>query len=340
MQEILREKPNYYDAFLCTGNTTCIDPCCYAWVLPMDMETVKLYQEMEGETGEYLRSQIFEENGEWFIRLKDHGQCPFLTEDRLCDVRLKCGEKAQIKICDIYPREQQILAGNYRQDRLLIACSEVARLLYTQPGDRLEFVQTKEETGKDCSLELLQKTRSLLAFRNGMVEALQAGAFDESLFGSYETKEEFEGILDDALYFEGHEVSQQVFVRVRALLDHADELRIKFYESCSEAKFYMRRTAAYFAHRQLLDAIQDGGIEGPLISVFRGIHLLELIALARFEEKGSFDLDDMIFSAHIYGLIFEISMHNVVLMKQVRNHAKDADYPEGENSALRPLLYP
>ncbi|MCR5282648.1 MAG: flagellin lysine-N-methylase [Lachnospiraceae bacterium] len=340
MQEILCEKPVYYDAFQCTGNTTCIDSCCFAWVLPMDPETVELYQKMEGETGEYLRSHIFEENGEWFIRLKEHGRCPFLTDDRLCSVRLRCGEKAQIRICDIYPREQEVMVGNYRQDRLLIACSEVARLLYTQPGDRLEFVKTKEETPKEISPELLQKTRALLAFRDGMVEALQAGAFDERLFGTYETKEEFASLLDDALYFEGHELSEQVFVRVRALLDHADALRKAFYESCKEAKFYMRRTAAYFAHRQLLDAVQDGSIEGPLISVFRGIHLLELIALARFEEKGSFDLDDMIFSAHIYGLTFEISMHNVNLMKQVRNTAKDADYPEGENSALRPMLYP
>jgi hypothetical protein len=48
----------------------------------------------------------------------------------------------------------------------------------------------------------------------------------------------------------------------------------------------------------------------------------------------------MVFSAHIFGLIFEISMHNVALMKQVRNLAQDADYPDGENSLLRPFLYP
>ena len=341
MATITRERPSYYDKFECTGNTTCIDVCCYAWVLPMDLKTVDLYNSYEGSFGEYLRSNIFQdENGEWFIRLKDHGRCPFLTDETLCNVRLNAGEKAQIKICDIYPREMNIMAGDYRQDRLLIACSEVARLLYTYEGDRLEFIKTEEESGAEISQELKKKTERLLAFRDGMVEALQAGAFDKSLFGGYETPEEMEKLLDDALYFEGHEVSQNVFVNVRRILKDADRLRTTFYESCSEAKGWLRRTAAYFAHRQLLDTIQDGGIEGPLISVFRSIHILELICLARFEEKGSFDLDDMIFSAHIFGLIFEISMHNVALMKQIRNTARDEEYPDGENSDLRPLLYP
>ncbi|MBO4337575.1 MAG: flagellin lysine-N-methylase [Lachnospiraceae bacterium] len=341
MGRTIREKPSYYDDYMCTGNTTCIDVCCYAWVLPMDPETVDKYNSYEGEFGEYLRSNIFQdENGDWFIRLKDHGRCPFLTDDTLCNVRLNAGESAQIKICDIYPREREILAGYYRQDRLLIACSEVARLLYTRPGDRLEFIKTEEESDEDISPELKSRVDALLAFRNGMVEALQAGAFDESLFGCYETTEEFEKLLDDALYFEGHEQSEQVFVNVRKLLPEADGIRKEFYEKCPQVKGWLRRTAAYFAHRQLLDTIQDNNLEGPLISVFRSVHLLELICLSVFNEKGSFELDDMIFSAHIFGLIFEISMHNVALMKQIRNTARDEEYPDGENSELRPYLYP
>ncbi|MBR6316169.1 MAG: flagellin lysine-N-methylase [Lachnospiraceae bacterium] len=341
MTKIIRERPDYYDSFTCTGNTTCIDICCYAWVLPMDPETAEFYLNYEGEFGDYLRENIFqEENGDWFIRLKDHGRCPFLTEDKLCSVRLHDGEKAQIKICDIYPREQEVMAGHYRQDRILIACSEVARLLYTSPGDAPLFIRTEEEADIEVSEELKVRTERLLAFRDGLMKALVAGSFDDSLFGCYESPKEMEKLLDDALYFEGHDVSQQLFVTLRSILPQAGKIRAEFYEKVPEAKKWLRKTAAYFAHRQLLDTIQDGSIDGPLISVFRSVHLLELICLTRFYEKGSFDLDDMIFSAHIFGLIFEISMHNVALMKEVRNTAQDAVYPDGENSLLRPYLYP
>ena len=341
MAKIKREKLSVYDDFECRGNTTCIDSCCFAWDLPMDSETVEYYLNYEGEYGDFLRQNMFQdEKGGWYIRQKEHGRCPFLTSEKLCDVRLHAGEKAQIKICDIYPRERNITVGDYRQDRVLLACSEVARLLYTQTGDRLESVITFEESTAEVSEELKSRTESLLAFRDGMVEGLQNGSFDKSLFESYETAAELEKLLDDALYFEGHEASEEVFRRVRSILPRVDELRTGFYDATKEAKTWLRKTAAYFAHRQLLDTIQDGSIQGPLLSVFRSVHLLELICLEEFDKKGTFDVEDMIFSAHIFGLIFEVSMHNILLLKQIRNTAKDEEYPEGENSELRPMLYP
>jgi hypothetical protein len=308
----------------------------------MDMETVKKYHEFEGELGEYVRSNIFEENGEWFIRLGENAKCPFFNENRLCEVRVRAGEKAQIKICDMYPRELNIMAGHYRLDRLIISCEEVARFLYTDTKDRLEFVRewTEDESVKEVSDELKDRVEKLLAFRDGMVEALQAGAFDISLFEAVDSGEELGKLLDDAIYFECHERSMELFAKARSILAQVDEIRRDFYDSISEAKGWMRRTAAYFAHRQLLDCIQDEKMDGVLASVFRAVHVLELLCLARFHEKGDFDLEDMIYCAHIYGLNLEISMHNINLMKEVRNSAKDEEYPDGENSMLRPFLYP
>ncbi|MBR4759744.1 MAG: flagellin lysine-N-methylase [Lachnospiraceae bacterium] len=341
MGKIVRERPDYYDAFTCTGNTTCIDVCCFAWVIPIDDKTAQHYLNYEGPWGDHLRENMYQgEGGGWFLRLGEQGRCPFLTEDCLCDIRLHDGESAQNKICEIYPRERDIRVGYYRQDRLMIACSEVARLLYTSPGDGLNFIRTEEESKEEVSEELRIRTDRLLAFRDGMVNALAAGSFDANLFGCYASVDEMNALLDDAIYFEGHTQSEKVYETLRSILPKAADIRKEFYEKVPEAKTWLRKTAAYFAHRQILDTIQDGSIEGPLISVFRSTHILELICLTQFYKKGSFDLDDMVFSAHIFGLIFEISMHNVVLMKQVRNTAVDAEYPDGENSEMRPYLYP
>ncbi len=342
MTRITRERPSYYPRFQCTGNTTCIDNCCHAWVLPLDKKTADYYMNYKGEFGDTMRSNIFkDEKGDWFIKIGDDGRCKFLTEDKLCTVRLNVGESAQAKICDIYPRERDIMAGHYRQDRLLLACSEVAKLFYNDAGERLEFIKTVEEIeGNEPSPELRERTDMLLAFRDGIVEGLQAGTFDSSLFEVYESAETFEGIFEDAYYFEGHEPTETIINKTRQLVREADPLRKQFYSQIPEARKWMRKTAAYFAHRQLLDTIQDGSIDGPLISIFRSTHILELICLAVFKDKGDFTVDDMAFCAYTFGLTFEISMHNVNLMKEVRNTAKDEYYPDNENSEMRPYLYP
>ncbi len=341
MAKILRERPAYYDRFVCTGNTTCIDSCCNLWILPLDRKTAEYYLSYEGEFGDQLRSNIFQdESGEWFVRIGSNGICSFLTEDKLCNVRLHAGENAQPCLCVTYPREKNIMAGNYRQDRLLIACSEAASMFYKETGDRLEFLCSEEENEEEVPEELKERVEQLLAFRDGLVEALQAGAYDRSLFDVYESEKTFASIFEDAIYFEGHEPTETILKETRALLPEADRWRKEFYGSVPDAKKWMRKTAAYFAHRNLLDTIQDGSIEGPLVSVFRSVHVLELICLSVFRRKGSFDVEDMIECAHTFGLTFEISMHNVKLMKDVRNKARDKHYIQNENSEMRPFLYP
>ncbi len=342
MSKIIREMPSYYGDYVCTGNSTCFDVCCNAWVIPMDKEAADRFLNYPGETGEYLRSNIFQDDkGDWFINLGSDGRCPFLTKDDLCDVRLKAGEKAQIKICDVYPRERDIRAGYYRLNCLMLSCCEVARIFYEDCGDTLEFIRNTEETDEpEISPELKERTDILLSFRDGLVDAIQKGSFDRNLFEVHESVGSITKILEDAIYFENNKRSEEVFERVRSLLPDSDSMLPFFIKEVPELKKWIRKTAAYIAHRNLLDTFQDGSIEGPLFSVFRSVHILLLIALAIYDDKGSFDVKDMVESMHIFGNIFEISMHNISLLKEIRNRAKDEEYPLGENSEMRPYLYP
>ncbi len=342
MAEIIREKPAEYDSYLCTGNSTCFDVCCNAWIIPMDKRAADLYNNYPGETGEYLRKNIMHnDKDEWFIKLHENGRCPFLTEDDLCGVRLKAGEDAQIKICDVYPRERDIRAGYLRFDNLMLSCCEVGRLFYKESGDRIRYIRTVEKNDEpEISPALRERTDRLLAFREGFAEALQDGTFDKSLFEVRESCETIKGILDDAIYFENNDRSEEIFAKVRELLPSSDELLDEFIAAVPDLKKWIRKTAAYFAMRNLLDTFQDGSIEGPLTSVFRSVHVLMLIALAIYNGKKSFDADDMTESAHIFGNIFLISMHNISLLKEVRNRERDSEYVDNENSEIRPFLYP
>ena len=342
MAEIVRERPDFYDKYICTGNSTCFDVCCNAWVIPMDKRAADLYNEYPGETGEYLRKNIYHnEKNEWFIRLHEDGRCPFLTEDDLCGVRLKAGEDAQILICDVYPRERDIKAGYYRLDTLMLSCCEVGRIFYKETGDRLKFIRTIESNDEpEISPELKERTDRLLAFRDGMVEAIENGSFDRNLFEVRESTDTIKGILEDTIYFENNGRSEEVFANLRKLLPESGDLINDLLRDVPELKKWLRKTAAYFAHRNLLDSFQDGSVEGPLLSVFRSIHVLLLICLSIYKEKGSFDVEDMIESVHIFGNIYIISMHNISLLKEVRNRSKDSDYVLNENSEMRPYLYP
>ncbi|MCR5432445.1 MAG: flagellin lysine-N-methylase [Lachnospiraceae bacterium] len=358
MARIIRERPSYYSEFRCTGNTTCIDNCCVLWDLPIDDATAGYYLSLEGEFGDYVRSNMFQnEEGKWYAKLKEGNRCSFCTEDNLCNIRLHLGEHAQVLLCEVYPRERDIKVGNYRLDRMLIACSEVASLIYKDEREKLEFIRWEEESEceeeadgeklSDCkksdgeeSDELIKKTAELLAFRDGLVEGIQTGAFDASVFGAYEPIGELERFFNEALYFDGHEPTETIMRETRELLPEAENLRKKFYDAVPQAKVWMRKSAAYFAHRNLLDAMQDGSIHGPLVSVFRSAHILELICLSRFKSKGRFDVDDMIESAHTFGLTFELSMHNIELMKKTSETDIKDDSCLKENSEMRPFLYP
>ena len=173
-----------------------------------------------------------------------------------------------------------------------------------------------------------------------MVEAIQDGAYDRNLFETRESVESIKKILDDAIYFENNGRSEEVFALVRKLIPESDSLLDGFIKEVPDIKIWMRKTAAYFAARNLLDTFQDGNLEGPLMSVFRSIHILMLISLAIYKDKGSFDVEDMIEGVHIFGNIFIISMHNISLLKEIRNKSKDEEYILNENSEMRPYLYP
>ena len=339
--KIIKEEPSYYKDYQCTGNTTCTYICCFARDLPMDKETLELYQKEEGEFGERLRENIFQDkkSGVWYIKPKEDGCCPFLTEEKLCDVRLHMGEHAQINICEIYPRERDIRVGNYRLNRLLIACPEVGRLLYKETDGPLKFVREYEESDEKIPAELLEKTRLLIAFRDGFVDSIEKGSYDRILFEEECDSKGLKRIMDEALFFEGHEPSDRLFREVKKILPLSAELKRKKKKKTPEAKTWIRRTAAYFAHRMLLDAVEDGSLDGPIMQVFRSVKMLELMCIAFFHSKGSFDADDMIECGRLFGLNFELSMHNFALFKEKLDSVKDV-YPDNENSEIRPYLYP
>ena len=94
--------PDYFNEFNCIASE-CEDTCCAGWGIVIDEETFKHYESVEGEFGDRLRREIVSVDGENIFVLKGDN-CPFLTENKMCDIYNNLGEDSLCYTCRQYPR--------------------------------------------------------------------------------------------------------------------------------------------------------------------------------------------------------------------------------------------
>ena len=175
---MLLEYPLFYPDFTCIGKA-CRDSCCRDWLIDIDFETAKKYQNMGGVLGEKLRRKLHKKDGEFYFDVEKDGRCPFLQEDGLCEIQSERGEEELSKVCDAYPRRESMVYP-YMQLDLHLSCEEAAKAILSWKGELIreelgdERFSEKENisensTGESGQNELLV---SLLAFRQGLWEAL------------------------------------------------------------------------------------------------------------------------------------------------------------------------
>lgn len=118
--------PEYFKDFKCIASE-CEDTCCAGWGIVIDDETYKKYQKVEGSFGERLRSEIVHDGGENIFVLKGNN-CPFLNENKLCDIYNEVGEDALCYTCKQYPRYMEEF-GSLREVGISLSCPEAARII-------------------------------------------------------------------------------------------------------------------------------------------------------------------------------------------------------------------
>lgn len=159
--------PDYYPEFCCIADR-CKHSCCKGWEIDIDPDTLKMYQQMQGEWGEKLRSQIdiCEETASF--HLKDDEACPFLNESGLCDLILEFGEEVLCQICTDHPRFYHEYADR-TEVGLGLCCEEAARLILC----REEPVCMIALTDDGETFEPDQAEQSFFVWREMLLEQLQ-----------------------------------------------------------------------------------------------------------------------------------------------------------------------
>lgn len=159
--------PHYYKDFKCIASK-CTDTCCAGWEIIIDDETYKNYNNVSGEFGERLRSNlILYEDGEPGFVLQNNN-CPFLNKNNLCDIYTELGEKSLCYTCKTYPRLIEEYS-NLREIGVSLSCPEAARLILQGPkpitfevSDDYEEENPYDDINFDISMQLISARKMAL----------------------------------------------------------------------------------------------------------------------------------------------------------------------------------
>jgi lysine-N-methylase len=128
-------KANYVNLFSCVG-PACEDSCCNDWNIHFDKKSYK--NTVRNPEFAALAKIAFKEVktsvDDWaVIKLDSHGGCPFLNEQKLCQIHAKLGESALSHTCKTYPKVSNLIGGN-KYESLGISCPEVAKIVLFDPN--------------------------------------------------------------------------------------------------------------------------------------------------------------------------------------------------------------
>jgi len=151
--------PQYMRKFKCTG-PECEDSCCIGWRVSIDQKTYKKYKRSHQPelsvlfTKNITRNRSNPSKGNYAkIKLKSDGNCPFLTEQHLCSIQLKLGEKYLSNTCCTYPRITNEVNGIIEKSATM-SCPEAARLALLNPEimefDEIDELVTTRNIVKGC----------------------------------------------------------------------------------------------------------------------------------------------------------------------------------------------
>ncbi|TKU93580.1 flagellin lysine-N-methylase [Citrobacter sp. wls620] len=138
MQEITVTEPNFVTTFQCTG-TQCRDHCCKGWNIHLDKTTVNKYVSSKNEIIKNIAKEniilLKKDIAQWgVIKLADGtGNCPYLTEESLCQVQKTLGAQALSTTCQTFPRVERVYKNDVRKS-LNLSCPEVVGIVLTDPN--------------------------------------------------------------------------------------------------------------------------------------------------------------------------------------------------------------
>lgn len=178
-------KLDFFDSFVCSGSA-CKNTCCSGWDIALDKETYDFYQASHGAFSKYVKKNIGQTDGNYYIKMTEERVCPFLNEEGLCKIYQEYGPEHMGNTCRLFPRACLNIEGRTTFSMLNHSCEEVLKRIFLHEGpvyliedgekENLPFADKMAEFMSVC-MDILQEESIPLGIGMASVLYLYTDAF-------------------------------------------------------------------------------------------------------------------------------------------------------------------
>jgi len=145
-------KTDFYDTFICIADK-CSFTCCQEWKIEVDDDTYIKWSHLRLKELNNINLDQFvkQKDDRRVIALNEQKKCPFLNEQKLCNLVLNFGDEVLPETCAVFPRQIQKFADR-KEYSLVSCCPEVVDLLNQQ--DKICFTQNMADMDEDILLQI------------------------------------------------------------------------------------------------------------------------------------------------------------------------------------------
>lgn len=145
-------KTDYYDTFTCIGDK-CSFTCCQEWNIAVDDDTYIKWNRLSltKQNNNYLNQYVKQKDDIRVIALNEQKQCPFLNQQKLCNLVLNFGDEVLSETCATFPRQIHEFADR-KEYSLVSCCPEVVDLMNQQ--DKICFTKNMFDMDHDILLQI------------------------------------------------------------------------------------------------------------------------------------------------------------------------------------------
>ena len=321
-------KPDFYDEFKCIADK-CTDSCCIGWEINVDESALKKYNGLQSPLGDEIRSKITEaEDGSCCFKLSEKERCPFLNENNLCDIIIKCGENFLCDICREHPRFYEWFPG-VTECGLGLCCEEVCRLLLENDEP---FSLVTESDGEEIALETKEDVAEsdfyvfLSAFRENLFEILfnKNLTFEDKLVKILSKTEAFCG---EEIKIRNYKKSLELYKSTEPIDEswtrYINDLNDKLtdilsieneFDKVTNNDMLYSKILAYVLYRHFTKAVFDKSIKERIRFAVESVRFIYLCDMKSFYEKGELTLKDRIDNLKNWSKQVEYSEENTDLL--------------------------
>ena len=157
-------KMDYYDTFICIADK-CSFTCCQEWKIAVDDDTYKKWNRISltKQSGNYIDQHVIQKDGTRVIALNERKQCPFLNEQKLCNLVLNFGDEVLSETCAIFPRQTHEFADR-KEYSLVSCCPEVVDWMNQQ--DKICFTENLSDLDEDILFQIRTMMISIIQNQN------------------------------------------------------------------------------------------------------------------------------------------------------------------------------